>query len=117
MILKACSYDKKNRYRSPYKFREKLEHFIKAETKSKKYGNLLIEEAYTYASVSYKADQTATVSQESEAGKERAAVAEVAAAVNMMDIANRRKRRKLFSAIIIGVGVAMLVYFFYLKVN
>lgn len=117
MILKACSYDKKNRYRSPYKFREKLEHFIKAETKSKKYGNLLTEEAYTYASVSYKAAQTETVSQESEAAKERAAVAEVAAAVNMLDIANRRKRRKLFSAIIIGVGVAMLVYFFYLKVN
>jgi serine/threonine protein kinase len=120
MILKACSYDKKNRYRSPYKFREKLERFIKAETKSKKCGNLLTKEVYTYASVGYKAAQAATASQESRAGKEReelerAAVAEVAAAVNILDTANRHKRRKLVSKIIIGVAAVILVYFFIYK--
>lgn len=32
-ILKACSYDKKDRYKSPYEFRQKLERILKAELK------------------------------------------------------------------------------------
>jgi len=112
MILKACSYEKKDRYRSPYKFREKLERFLKTEKKSKKIVNLSTKEVNHCASTSYKTDISVITSQKSEARREREAVAEVAATVNILDIANRRKKRKLFSVILGGIAVMILVLVF-----
>ncbi|HOE57181.1 MAG TPA: protein kinase, partial [Bacillota bacterium] len=48
IVLKACSYDKRDRYKSPYEFRQKLERFLKTEAKSAKSDSQSMEEEFIY---------------------------------------------------------------------
>lgn len=41
IILKACSYDKKDRYKSPFEFRQKLERFLKSVAKAAKVNGMV----------------------------------------------------------------------------
>lgn len=90
MVLKACSYDKKDRYKSPAEFRQKLERLFKAETKT---------------AASYQED--AGVLNKSREESERIAVAEVAASINNDP---RGSKRKLFPIAAIGTAAILLAF-------
>lgn len=90
MVLKACSYDKKDRYKSPAEFRQKLERLFKAETKT---------------AASYQED--AGVLNKSREESEKIAVAEVAASINNDP---RGSKRKLFPIAAIGTAAILLAF-------
>lgn len=91
MILKACSYDKKYRYKSPAEFRQKLERLLKAEAKT---------------AASCKENVNISKRNPTEAS-ERIAVAEIAASIN--NDSRGSKRRAFFAAAI--VTAVMLLAF------
>jgi len=99
IILKACSYDKKDRYKSPAEFRQKLERILKAEVKTT-VSNQEIQMPEDKESIE--------ISKKSEVEAERAAVAEIAASINNT---SGGSKRRFFSAAAMIVAAMVLSFF------
>ncbi|MEA4847808.1 MAG: protein kinase [Clostridiaceae bacterium] len=100
IILKACSYDRRDRYKSPAEFRQKLERLLKAEAKI----------AAGCQVVRITADkEDAGISKKNAEELERAAVVEIAASINS---ASGLSKKKLFSVIAMVAAVMIMIFVF-----
>jgi len=97
VILKACSYDRKDRYKSPAEFRQKLERILKAEAKTTMNNQEIQAEDKESIEISKKNAEEA----------ERTAVAEIAASINN---ASGGSKRRFFSAAAM-IAAAMVLAF------
>ncbi len=118
MILKACSYDRKDRYKSPYEFRQKLERFLKTEVKSVR-GDIVITNSipdYTADEANYEETQVSAEKEEADVQTAyaeelgRIAVVELASSVDRMDSARKQMKRKLIRNA--GIWISMMVLAF-----
>lgn len=120
IILKACSYDKKDRYKSPNEFRQKLERFLKAEAKPVKSDSLaaISTSDCTVVEVNYEEAQIIAEKEEAAAQAayaeelERIAVVELVASVDKMHNTNKLKKKKLIRNIGIWTAIVILAFAF-----
>ena len=118
IILKACSYDKKDRYKSPYEFGQKLERFLKSETKAAKGDSMSSSSTADCAvvEVNYEAAQILAEKGEVDAraayakGLERIAVVELAASVDKIDNERKLIKKKLIRNAGIWTAVVVLAF-------
>ncbi len=104
IILKACSYDKRDRYKSPYEFRQKLERFLKADAKAAK------EESPVLSS-SMDCEALEADAQAAYAGElERIAVVELAASVDKTSNVGKLMRNKIIISVSIWVSLMVLAF-------
>ncbi len=118
IILKACSYDKKDRYKSPYEFRQKLERFLKADAKAAKGESSVINSTSECAAA--KADNEAVqifvnkgeVDTRAEYAEqlEKVAVVELVASIDKMNNAKRLAKKKFIISAAIGIAVMTLAF-------
>ncbi|HYF84517.1 MAG TPA: protein kinase [Clostridia bacterium] len=118
IILKACSYDKKDRYKSPNELRQKLERFLKADARSAKGDGLAINSTaecaagkadYEEAQIAVDkggADARAAYAQE----LEKIAVVELVASIDKMNNAKKRARKRFIVSVATGI-IAMTLAF------
>lgn len=118
VILKACSFDKRDRYKSPCEFRQKLERFLKAEVKSAKGDNMVIRGTLDYqtAEANYEKGQIPAEKEEDDVQAEyaeeleRIAVVELASSVDKIENDRKLSKRKFIRNV--GVCAAMMVLAF-----
>ena len=118
IVLKACSYDKRDRYKSPYEFRQKLERFLKTEAKSAKSDSQSVEEEFIYTEAGCEEAKLPAAEEKLEMGNEnprraeREAAAEIAATAGDSNNDTRAGRKK--SVQTIAVGAALMIFAFIL---
>lgn len=110
LVLKACSYDKKDRYKSPVEFRQKLERYLKAGGKSQKTDSTLsaLPADYPAAALQDKADVVAEAPYSGE--QEMAAVAELAASADKKDKKRRIEDMRFVRNVCIMIAIAALAF-------
>lgn len=118
IILKACSYDKKDRYKSPNELRQKLERFLKADAKSAKGDGLAInstddcaagKDDYEEAQIAVDkggADARAAYAEE----LEKIAVVELVASIDKMNNAKKLTKKRFIVSAAIGIIVMALAF-------
>ncbi|MHB1394352.1 MAG: protein kinase domain-containing protein, partial [Clostridia bacterium] len=104
IILKACSYNKKDRYKSPNELRQKLERFLKTDAKPAKGDSSVISSSMDCKAL--EADAQAAYAEE----LERIAVVELAASVDKTTNAGKLKKNKLIRTV--GIWVSLMVMAF-----
>lgn len=92
LILKAVSFDKKERFRSPQEFRNKLERLLRSEAKAQKKDSLITDCAAECAAA--KEDNEPTVKVEYEKELEKLAFAELMASIEKVNSNKPTERRK-----------------------
>lgn len=116
IILKACSFDKKDRYKSPHEFRRKLERFLKTEMKSSNGDSLQTGEVFVYvaadneeaASKSAEADIEAT--EESPAESTGTAIVETAASIDKRGNTRKGAGKRLALTIVVCAALMILAF-------
>lgn len=120
IILKACSYDKKDRYKSPAEFSQKLERQLKAEVKSAKLESAAVKSTIDFHRVetnngkvqineeNEKADVQSAYSEE----LERIAVAELASSADKIENERRSSGRRFARNICIWAALMVLAFAF-----
>jgi len=98
IILKACSYDKKDRYKSPAEFRQKLERILKAEVKT----------SVNNQEIQAEDKESIEISKKNAEEEERTAVAEIAASINN---ASGGSKRRFFSVAAMAAAAMILAFF------
>jgi len=98
IILKACSYDKKDRYKSPAEFRQKLERILKAEVKT----------TVNNQEIQAEDKESIEISKKNAEEAERTAVAEIAASINN---ASGGSKRRFFSVAAMAAAAMVLAFF------
>lgn len=98
IILKACSYDKKDRYKSPAEFRQKLERILKAEVKT----------TVNNQEIQAEDKESIEISKKNAEEAERTAVAEIAASINN---ASGGSKRRFFSVAAMAAAAMILAFF------
>ncbi|HWR61407.1 MAG TPA: protein kinase [Clostridia bacterium] len=110
IVLKACSYEKKDRYKSPAEFRQKLERFLKAESRSTR---------GCVAAPAQRSDCTGKACPEKEEAAleaayvrelEKVAVVELAASIDKMDNERRKKDMRFIRNACIAAAIAILAF-------
>lgn len=110
IVLRACSFDKKDRYKSPAEFRQKLERFLKAGGKSQKPDNsmLAISVDYSERALGEKDEVSAEAPYSGES--EIAAVAELAASADKKDKERRIEDMRFVRNVCIMLAIATLAF-------
>lgn len=112
IILKACGYDKKDRYKSPYEFRKKLERFLKAEEKALKNDSTAVNGIFAYETAcceddtAEKAEKQAEIQEICSEEQERTAVAEIALSAENRGRSTGDNKKRLAVA---AFGAAMMI--------
>lgn len=115
VIIKACSYDKKDRYKSPREFRQRLERLLKADTKTSKGVGTRTDSMLYYPSAEVLHTEKQTTAEQEEADAqaayaeelERLAVVELASSVEKMDNARKLSKRRFIRNA--GIWTAIMV--------
>lgn len=102
IVLKACSYDRKDRYKSPNEFRQKLERTLKAELKSAKADSMQINNIAECAAANTEPEESPVQLDKGEADAqaayaeelEKVAVVELVASIGKLKSAKRLARKK-----------------------
>lgn len=118
IVLKACSYDKKDRYKSPREFRQKLERFMKAEARGAK-GDVVSSGINTDCTTVEIDHEAAGVSAENEEEAvkaayvqelERIAVVELAASVDKINNESKLIKKRIVRNAAIWTAVMVLAF-------
>jgi len=110
IVLKACSYYKKDRYKSPAEFRQKLERFLKTENRSPK------TDAFVPVPTSDCPGKTHPEKEEAVLGAayarelEKIAVVELAASIDKMDNERRKKDMRFIRNVCIAAAIAVMAF-------
>jgi serine/threonine protein kinase len=118
IILKACSYDKKDRFKSPYEFRQKLERFLKTDAKSPNGDSFTINSTSecTAGKADYEEVQILVDKEEADVRAayaeelEKIAVVELVASIDKMNNAKKLAKKKCILSVSIGIIVMALAF-------
>jgi serine/threonine protein kinase len=110
IVLKACSYDKKDRYKSPHEFRQKLERLLKAGNKAAKLDGIIADNTSEYtAEISSEKEETDVVAAYAKE-LEKIAVVELAASVDKINNNHKLKKKRFLRNIGICSAVVILAF-------
>ncbi len=109
IILKACSFDKRDRYKTPLEFRKKLERFLKAEEKSSGSDSVKTREMFIYTAANSETAPAGTA-QEQKTLEEESAIKSVRAAMTEAAAASVGDREKLVIAVSLCAVLMILAF-------
>lgn len=110
IILKACSFDKRDRYKSPVEFRQKLERFLKTGGKSQKADNSVPVLSADCPERALQEEAGVSVGTLYSGELEIAAVAELAASADKKDMERRIEDMRYVRNVCIVMAIAALAF-------